>query len=660
MSLQIWIPMTLQRKTVNLGLAGDLEWDTTFGSVAGGKIDYCMTTGQCYMSADQTSQVLNNNEFSFCCWVQVTAAEGTAIKTQQETLFGNPDWVASDGNNRKFSIFFYPTYNDALCQWMNDESGTTGTSNIPLFATSSTMQGVFPTNKWTHFAVTYKNPNATVYINGKKYRTFSGVSNSSTFAYKTRLMKDDPNRMRRLCDYRVYNNCLSAREVYEISKGLVAHNKLTSGEFVDYSGNNNAIGRPSTTATSVDEISTDSPKYGECIKVNENSTMPSLISGPSICTTGYMNTYTVSMWQKRESIKNITIFSFGDLIVSTDDSNIMVNDNVCTTIDKIDDGNWHLYTVVGSDISSTKPALYIDAVRYEYSYSGDTCAPLSSLGNNASSFMIQRDIKSIYMSDLRIYSTNLSGDDIKELYNANVSVTKMGSLIASTIKEADVTSSRFCKGSMAIASNISEFAPTEDMEIKTMNDGSVWALIFDHNCVGGTVLFTSYNEVINCQVDNKYSRLYLLSTGLYKSATDGKHEFMLCYPDDTTLYNRWKQTNSPLNEYKGTSDSTLKADGYEAIKIAWDDHLWGGLTLQSENKSLSSSCISGSVGAGEWFYAIGAYKTYNSGIPASPMVTTDGSTAGRVQLWVRIDNTVIPDKVSIYKNGIVAKEFIEM
>ena len=221
--------------------------------------------------------------------------------------------------------------------------------------------------------------------------------------------------------------------------------------------------------------------------------------------------------------------------------------------------------------------------------------------------------------------------------------------------------SKFYKTGVVLTNTFSIGAPLQDMQTKVLDDNSVWALIFEHNCQGGTVLFESVDEARNTQSANKYSRLYLLDNESFKSISDGKYEFMLCYPDDTSDYNRWKQTNNPCNEYKGTDDGTLTADGYEAVSIAWASNYWGGLTRQNESTTLMTYCyLSGAVGHSNWYYAIGASEIWKTGIPSCSDMASYESTSGRVRLWVRIDNTNATDGFKIYDKFIIAKDFIEI
>lgn len=84
-----------------------------------------------------------------------------------------------------------------------------------------------PSYTWTHVAITFKQTDhfATIYINGSAPRTFSLNSfNGSDYNRETTLF--DNTSVRYFNDYRVYDHCLSPKEVKEISKALVLHYPL--------------------------------------------------------------------------------------------------------------------------------------------------------------------------------------------------------------------------------------------------------------------------------------------------------------------------------------------------------------------------------------------------------------------------------------------------
>lgn len=206
--LCLWLPFT-DGVIKNQGLINDefiTSIDPTFSN--DGKLGKCLEQGQFDMSATMTSKILNNQALTICFWIYVNAEEGS----KGGTIFGNIN-TNIEFNNRKFSLFQYPTCNDLHLSWMNDTA--------KAFMMTPIYKGVLPSYQWTHVTITYHNPAMTVYINGIKKYTYSGVSNSSSFEYQTRVVWQ--NAYRKLNDFRIYNECLSPRQVKKISKGLVCH-----------------------------------------------------------------------------------------------------------------------------------------------------------------------------------------------------------------------------------------------------------------------------------------------------------------------------------------------------------------------------------------------------------------------------------------------------
>lgn len=181
--------------------------------------------------------------------------------------------------------------------------------------------------------------------------------------------------------------------------------------------------------------------------------------------------------------------------------------------------------------------------------------------------------------------------------------------------------------------------PLYDMAIKSLSDGSIWARVFYHNSKEGAVLFSSVDEAKNTQTTDKYSRLYLLDDDTFKGA-DGKFELMLCYPNDTTAYNRWKQTDSPCNVYTGSGSGTF-VPGYEAIHIDWSGNNWGGMERNNSSTSaITYTYLDGSVGFGNWWYALAPIQIYEYGMPGPDGIIISNC----VELWVRIGTGVVGSK----------------
>ena len=179
--------------------------------------------------------------------------------------------------------------------------------------------------------------------------------------------------------------------------------------------------------------------------------------------------------------------------------------------------------------------------------------------------------------------------------------------------------------------------PNVHLETKTAH-GANWVQLFYHDNNGGTTLFSSdRKEFMKCNGIDKRSNLYLME--LFRGKDD-KFEFLLEYAGKGSEYNRWKQTSNFTRE---------PIAGYEAVQVSWTSSYWGGL----EYNVGGSTWVDGSVGHGDWYYAIGAKTAYSGGIP-----NDTGAETNWVKLWVRCEN---PSIFKFYKSGgCTANEFIEI
>ena len=72
------------------------------------------------MPASVTKQILNNDAFSYTCWLYIKGETGST--SQRSMVFGNDVMAAAGG--RQFSLFNYPTCNDLHWSWQNYTNGT--------------------------------------------------------------------------------------------------------------------------------------------------------------------------------------------------------------------------------------------------------------------------------------------------------------------------------------------------------------------------------------------------------------------------------------------------------------------------------------------------------------------------------------------------------
>lgn len=244
MGLQIWLP--LNGSIYNQGLDGDAITNSsgiTYASI--GKIG-----SQSLLSGSMTtSKNYLGYEGTICFWIYITKNSNKGM------LYGNSDTGASL-YNRKWSLFLYPTRNDLYC-WgcQKDSKNNSPNGNWQL-------NGVIPDNKWTHICITHNRSMQYIYINGIQVAHKEWDSSGDiTFDVSTPLMNNDVGRY--LQDYRIYDNCLSPRQVKKISKGLICHYPL--GEVDGKIGGRNLIknGKGNVKAGFFKNFPTVTDEYGE-------------------------------------------------------------------------------------------------------------------------------------------------------------------------------------------------------------------------------------------------------------------------------------------------------------------------------------------------------------------------------------------------------------
>lgn len=207
MALQLWLP--LNGNTRNQGISG-ISMAGSPNSWGDGNM------GKCATFAGNVSNVVYNNtsefnytdNFSWSIWIKTNYTGSTA---QFVFTVGRAD---------------YGGYGYGLqCISTSQVYVRYGSSSWTVNVTGGT---------WTHLAVTKSGTTICIYKNGALYstNTFSGTAPTYSdgngvgvgcFHYSGNIYPYYGS----VCDFRIYNHCLSVREIKEISKGLYVHYPLS-------------------------------------------------------------------------------------------------------------------------------------------------------------------------------------------------------------------------------------------------------------------------------------------------------------------------------------------------------------------------------------------------------------------------------------------------
>ena len=258
MSLQVWLP--LNGNLENQGLA-----DVTVTN-NGATVDNNGKIGKCY-SFDGT-----NDYITLICQDFPTIFCG---------LFSITFWVCSNDDGTR-SIYFGNYGISGGGNWFNLEKNTA--NEIRFWWNDGNPDKRFNTSKiiqsdgWTHFALTKNGGVVKTYLNGELIETYTNEnlstdvpSTATTFRiggdYRT---SGDLMFNGKMNDFRLYDHALSAKEVKELSKGLVLHYKLSGvgGENLsDFSSIKSNWTMDGLTGSDYTD-----PDYGNVIKLDSSST----------------------------------------------------------------------------------------------------------------------------------------------------------------------------------------------------------------------------------------------------------------------------------------------------------------------------------------------------------------------------------------------------
>ena len=213
MALQVWLP--LNGNLNNQGLSNVTVTNNGATVDNNGKIGKCYYFNGVSISSGNTSYISNfsllNTNFSVAGWFKIVSSinSGSAeylICLNNTTYSGDMQFAIA---HRGMGLFVI----------VNNTEYTIQTLTVDI---------------WYHISLTFDGQTSKVYINGNQVKSRNITSNpyignvlnigsrsnsagGNSHSYYSKIYVND---------IRIYDNCLSPREVYEISKGLVLHYKL--------------------------------------------------------------------------------------------------------------------------------------------------------------------------------------------------------------------------------------------------------------------------------------------------------------------------------------------------------------------------------------------------------------------------------------------------
>jgi hypothetical protein len=134
------------------------------------------------------------------------------------------------------SIASGTSWNNSRAVLCRNNTASTLTWNIGNNSTSKKVNtnASITLNTWTHIAATYDGSNLKIYLNGILDNTTTanlGIIYSNTLVIGAWTTNNNYPFNGKINDVRIYNHCLSAKEIEEIAKGLVLHYPLNRKNF---------------------------------------------------------------------------------------------------------------------------------------------------------------------------------------------------------------------------------------------------------------------------------------------------------------------------------------------------------------------------------------------------------------------------------------------
>ena len=208
MALRVWLPLNGNLENKGLGNLGKPSYND-FSIYDNGKIGKAYQGNIIYHLGND----FLSNKWTIALWV----------KKDTDWIQYNDILLCKNGSTSGDAQFY-----------LSIISGAKLNIGINLHSEQYTYNYTFTTNTWYHIAAAFDGANYYLYLNGELVKTGTDTSTYSTpalnFCIGTRSQNEagtsSYGQSKIINDVRIYDECLSPKQIKEISKGLVAHYKL--------------------------------------------------------------------------------------------------------------------------------------------------------------------------------------------------------------------------------------------------------------------------------------------------------------------------------------------------------------------------------------------------------------------------------------------------
>lgn len=236
MALQVWLH---GKDLINRGLCPNNASWVGSATYVDGKLGKCYScTSSHYI--DYTYNFASTNKFTIAFWIYIPTSLSTCNQWELVFCFQNYiiDWASY--NNLKI----YDNSNNQLW-WLGGD----------IFY-----------DKWVHLTIAHNVDTITLYINGDHYSTANSVSSPiSSGTMHVGYGITDAHGPVKFNDIRLYDHCLSPKEVKEIAKGLVLHYPLNDA-YIE--GTNNLFTYPTPGSSCTNSYKWDKTLHKDAISVS--------------------------------------------------------------------------------------------------------------------------------------------------------------------------------------------------------------------------------------------------------------------------------------------------------------------------------------------------------------------------------------------------------